>query len=322
MKKRITTNILAALSLVFVFSACETEDNFGDKSVKASEPTITIDIGGVTDEVFTENDEAEYPFTITLSEKQIVDVYVNVTATGTATEGADFDYTHVVTIPKGFLSSSGTISFAGDDGEFEGDETVTLTIGVDVSNADVTPVVVDFTIEDSTVPADFATIGLSWDFSDAALADLNVCDYGYSASTRPNGIDIDLTIIPNGGDVYGDDLLGNGASTTACGEHGDISLADMNDGEVYEIWALKYGTTPDFGDLSLLNLTLTFERGNSDLSGDFTIEEAFDTRDDSVGGVIGTIEKNGDILTVKNTDGDVIGEGKIGPKISVTKPAL
>ena len=94
-------------------------------------------------------DDVVYPFTINLSEAQIVDVKVLLSKTdGTATEGEDFTFPHEIIIPKGSTSVSGEIGIIKDT-DFETTEDFTLIIASgDIANvATVNSKTVTFTIQ-------------------------------------------------------------------------------------------------------------------------------------------------------------------------------
>jgi hypothetical protein len=159
-------NKLIKLSFVCCLFAtmlsCSSEDNFtGQSTVTATAPSLNVSLGFENSQTLVEQ-EKEYGFTVTLSEKQASDVVVNLAqVSGDATEGEDFSMPHSVTIIKGSLSASGVISIHADE-LIEETETVTIQIGTgsesNVSN--VSGQTVSFNISNLT-SGDLA-IGMSW----------------------------------------------------------------------------------------------------------------------------------------------------------------
>lgn len=244
-----------------------------------------------------------YTLTFTLNDKQNTDVHLIVTAgeSSTATEGKDFEIlTHDIDIP----------AFAGQDGfsvdiavfqDFEieqGKESIYLNFQSATPSGISLKDVLVAEIEDSGIdvePSQTTDFALSWAYADDPSSD--VC-----------GFDLDLTFQTAGSSPYGDDLLGFAASTTACVEEGTIDIDDMIDGEVYDIWVFIYAGEATAQDLTV---TIDYARENTSFEGTFTIEGVFDSGMEEDGFVVGTIEKNCNVLTIKDTGGNVVAEGRI-----------
>ncbi len=162
--KNIKIKIVLMLSAFAFMLSCSEDEFTGDSSLEASSPTLSVQLGFANSETLVEQ-ETSYPFTVTISEPQIVNVVVYLKQTGgTATEGADFNFPHTVTIPARSTSVSGTIDILADD-LVEATETATIKIGLgDEANVDaVNSQTVTFNIMNVT-DGDLA-IGLSWDMS-------------------------------------------------------------------------------------------------------------------------------------------------------------
>lgn len=133
MKKYIYKIALALSTLLFVF-ACDDSDEFTGDSVTAlpTSPSlnVTLDFGNTESLVET---EADYGFTVSLSEPQIADVvvYLELLPNSTATEGDDLSFPHSLRIAAGSTSVSDVISIHSDD-LAEETETASIRIGTGV----------------------------------------------------------------------------------------------------------------------------------------------------------------------------------------------
>lgn len=319
--------LLSATMALTIFS-CEEESSstsyitsFEKYTVTTATPAVTIDEAVISEGA----DTVIFVFEIDDRQDTDVDLSVSVGSSSTATEGVDFDLlTHDVEL----LAYQGQDGFSipivvYEDLERENeDEVIYLTFttahpsGVEVAETKVV------TIEDSGI--DGVGLELTWDFAssvptDATDGDLTPCDF-----------DVDLTIAIQDGSPYTDDVLDNAMASSTCGEQGRLSLAALEEGEVYEVWFIVYGpgADMDFGDFAGLNLHLSYDRKDSDLAGTYDLTEVFDVYagDTGVGGVFLTIERNGDIVTIKDADGEVVNEGRVSSKSTsvlqnVIKPA-
>ncbi len=239
------------------------------------------------------------------SEKQVTDLTIEIAVgeSSTATEGEDFDLlTHEVSIP----------ALGGQDGfdveivvyqDFvieDSDESIYLSFdndgpsGLEESELHVATIDESGLTEDRNQIADF---GLSWEYTADPTAD--ICADGY---------DLDLTLQTAGSPPYNDDLLNFDASSLACPEAGVLDMADMNEGELYEMWVWVYaGADP----AENMTIRIDYDRAGTDFTGEFVVTGVFNSGMDGEGVMVGTIEKNCDVLTIKDTAGDVVAEGRV-----------
>jgi len=137
---------------IALLSSCEKDDFTGDSKLTPTNPTISI-TGMPVGANLIEQD-FNYTFDVTLSEPQIVDIAVYIKQTGgTATEGEDFvidNGNSRVFIPAGRTTGKVSISIKPDE-IVEDTETFTIEVGDDrTANGAITPVSVDFTIQNVT----------------------------------------------------------------------------------------------------------------------------------------------------------------------------
>ncbi len=193
--KNIKIKIVLMLSAFAFMLSCSEDDFTGDSSLEASSPTLSVQLGFANSETLVEQ-EASYPFTVTINEPQIVNVVVYLTQTGgDATEGADFTFPHTVTIPARSTSASGVIKILADD-LVEDTETATIKIGLgNESNVDaVNSQSVTFNIM-NLEEGDLA-IGMSWatsivtDDTGAEISATAFADLRLLVSTGPNNTDL------------------------------------------------------------------------------------------------------------------------------------
>jgi hypothetical protein len=181
---------LLALPLLLAV-ACEDDDNTGHSNLTPSNPTVTVAIPNP--QITLAEKDSTFEFTITLSEPQIVDVmvYINVTG-GTATLGEDFTIDNTssrVLIPAYRTSGKASITVKGDNAPEEA-ETFKITFGDGrTANASITPVSVEFTIQN--VSANDLPLALSWgaEYFDAAgepVAGPDLADLVFTIH-KPNG---------------------------------------------------------------------------------------------------------------------------------------
>ena len=113
--KNIFKKALLVIALVGLITSCTNTDDFTDDSTMvATNPALDVALS-FDNAVTLVEDDVVYPFTINLSEAQIVDVKVLLSKTdGTATEGEDFTFPHEIIIPKGSTSVSGEIGIIKD----------------------------------------------------------------------------------------------------------------------------------------------------------------------------------------------------------------
>jgi hypothetical protein len=301
--------LLVSVAALTTLSCDDTEDSDSVITRFAKYPVTTSTAPVVADE----GEEGTYTFDFTLDgTKQVnpIVLEVEVAANSTAEEDVDFELSAHEFELDAFEGQDGfslDITVLQDFEIEDGDETVYLTFKtLDPSGVEHSEILA-VTIKDSGLlpePAETAEFAMLWHFTDPNLADEDVCAF------KASELDLDVTFQTAGTAPYDDDLMGYAASTTACIEQGSVDLADMVDGEVYDIWVFIYGAV-DYGDLSGLTVSFAYDRENTSFSGAIDIEGVFDTRQASDGAIIGTIEKNGNVLTLKDPDGDVVSEGRV-----------
>lgn len=314
---KINILIVGAVSALS-FSSCENEIESESVVTQFAQYAATPQFSTVP--VISECNPIVVTAKFTLPEKQMNDIVLEVFAgeSSTAIEGIDFDFiTHEIEIP----AFAGQDTFSVDiqiyeDFEIEsGTETVALTFkSVDPSGV-VQPDIVVATIEDSGLgveAGETADLDLNWTYSDGLAGD-------------PCAHDLDLTIQAIGEtDPYSaDDLLGYGAATTACPEIAELTIADMNEGEVYNIWIVAWGADAVGRDLTV---NIDHTRTDSNLNGTLTIDGGvFNSAMVGEAAIVGTVEKNCNVVTIKDADGNVVTEGRVNTSVEtvhVMKPSF
>jgi hypothetical protein len=169
MKNKFLKISFSFLAFLLMFSCSENDDYTNDSVVKATSPNLAVSLGFTNATTLIEQ-EASYPFSVSITEAQIVDVVVKLKQTdGTATAGEDFSMPNSVTIKKGSLSASGEITIHADELP-EDEETVTIQIGLgNESNvSEVASEIVTFNIVNVT--SGDVVIDLTWT-SSATITD-------------------------------------------------------------------------------------------------------------------------------------------------------
>ena len=156
--------IALVLSAFVLALACENSDDLtGDSVAKPSSPALSVSLDFANSQSLIET-EADYAFTVSLSQPQItaVVVYLELQPSSTATEGDDFSFPHSVRIPAGATSVSDVITIHTDD-LIEETETASIKIGtgfesnVTATNSEtVTFSIMNYTDGDLAVGLDWA----------------------------------------------------------------------------------------------------------------------------------------------------------------------
>ncbi len=246
MKNRILKTALVLSTFVLALG-CSSDDYTGDSTQTPTNPSLSVTLGFANTQTLIEQ-ESSFPFTVTISEPQIVSVFVYLTQTGGTADSDDFSIPASVTIPAGATSASGTIDIHADD-LVEDTETAVITIAtglesnVQASNSQT----VTFNIA-NLVEGDLQ-VGLMWDtlgyqFPDGSEFDPTVlADLRMLITTAPNNSPSSVFIEEDGGSF----------------ESGTLSASDP-DGVYYLVadWYAAY----DLGDQGFfpLNLTATFDQ--------------------------------------------------------------
>ena len=245
MKKFLFSFAIAAMGIILVgLSSCTKQEDFtGHATAKAANANGSLDMTGSHSYVEPKEDMV-IPFTLTLSEPQIVDVIINVTHLpgGTATVDADFSYDHQITIPAHHTSGVCEVKILAD-AVSEYDESFTLQFGDSTTtNVNFTTKKVDFSITSH----DLALV-----FDWGGTADLNGTSISFCDS-----VDMDIYVM----DVDTTDLGIYGAATGACPE--SLTISNFENGDYY-LWVNLYlsNVKPDAGTIEI-PLAITVARGS------------------------------------------------------------
>jgi hypothetical protein len=166
MKNKIYKLALVLSAFVLAIACENTDDLTGDSVVKPTNPTLSVSLAFGPTESLIET-EADYAFTVSLSEPQVaaVEVYLELLPSSTATEGDDFSFPHRVRIPAGATSVSDVITIHADD-LAEDTETASIKIGTgfEANVAATNSQTVTFNI--MNVTAGDLAVGLDWSLSE------------------------------------------------------------------------------------------------------------------------------------------------------------
>ncbi|SHI35232.1 hypothetical protein [Algibacter luteus] len=129
MKNKIYKIALVLSAFVFAIACENTDDLTGDSVVSPSNPALSVSLDFGPTESLIET-EADYGFTVSLSQPQVVavEVYLELLPNSTASEGSDLSFPHHIRIPAGSTSVSDVITIHGDD-LAEDTETAVIRIG-------------------------------------------------------------------------------------------------------------------------------------------------------------------------------------------------
>jgi len=238
-------NILFSLTLLTMFSlfivSCDKEDYTGYSTMKPSSPTISITPGFTSPVALVEND-AKYEYTVTLSEPQLVDVHLSVAQIDGTASASDFEMTTSIVIVAGETSGKGSIKIFSDE-IIEDVETLKIQIGdVTTANASLTPVIVEFSINNLTANDLSVGMSCSTDAETAVGMDL----------TADQVVDLRLLVVDKDGNVV--ITQDNGYASESI----TMLDGDFADGEYYI--AVDLGATINAGDFNApITLDLDFE---------------------------------------------------------------
>lgn len=164
MKNKFIKLSFTIFAFLLMLSCTDNENFTGDSTLKVTTPSLTVQLDFADSQTLIEQ-EISYDFTVTIDQRQIVDVLVYLEQTaGTATLGDDFTMPGTVTIKKGTLSASGSISILEDE-LLEDTETATIQIATSAERnvSSVSGQTVSFNIANLT--AGDLEIGLTWSSS-------------------------------------------------------------------------------------------------------------------------------------------------------------
>lgn len=254
MKKTIN-NICKIFLLLLVVGilSCDEEDFTGYSTLVPTSPTITVTPDFTSPVTLTE-DGSKYAVTVTLSEVQVVDVKLDISQVGGTASSSDYSVPGSVTIGVGTTSASFDIEILMDD-EVEDQETLTLQVGdAKTANASITPVTLDFVINNYT--SDALSVDLSWvtDVASAVGIDDDPADVANIALLVLNESDLSTVVeLTDAGfkSYNGWDSLADGNYIVAATF---VDLKDYGDANS----TLTFGMTLDFGQSGIAYGTMEF----------------------------------------------------------------
>lgn len=279
--------IFSLLLLTFVIVACNEDDNTGHSTLNiGTTPTLSIDYPSDT-AISVIEDDSEYPFTITLSEVQQYDTHITLDQiAGDATLDLDYEMSSTMIIPALSTSASGLITILSDE-LAEGTETLKISIGGLANNANIVPLVVDFTI--LNLEEDDLIIDLSY------TAIETVTD---NVGTVLTGVDLaDLKLLVT--DVNIPYTIPYLTVDNAAGAETLVFSAAFPDGEYYLVSDFWSAETP--GDVTTgLDLTLTFNQTGIINDQVITISNALNTgNSDCQAAILAKLTKSGTTYSVE-----------------------
>jgi len=289
--------------LMPLFMSCREDETAS--VVQSFEPYTVEFSAGNSSITVDEVHNTQYTFNFELDESQISDVSIDIDAvtSSTATEGVDFliDKDHIdLSAFEGREGFSVTVTVLQDGMLNESDETVSLVFSTNKPDGLSTASIPVLTINDIGLGAATVDFSLRWSFDNESI----------NAQNDPCQFDFDLTIQPEGAAIYdGTDLLEFHMATLACPETSTMLVNDMVDGEVYQVWIAIYAGL-DLGDDGSMTAYLDYNRGGSDFSGTVEVTDTFNSSMEAGGGIFFTLQKNGNTLTLKDLEGNVISEGR------------
>ncbi|HAN19304.1 MAG: hypothetical protein A2X13_01385 [Bacteroidetes bacterium GWC2_33_15] len=252
---KIKFSVLFAM-IVFLFS-CETDDNTGYSNLEPTSPSISISNPYASINLIEK--DSVFTFDVTLSEAQVVDIYVYIKQIdGDAEQGADFVIVNDagrLTIPFGATTGQLMVKVLADD-LAEGTETFTIQMGDErTANATITPVTVDFSIQNSAL--DELSIDMTWEtdvFEATGLeldpdevGDLRLLIFDQSDNLL---VDVDGSSFEN---YSGMDTLSDGTYKIAAAFYSTIDVGDFNS-------AITFSVTLDFFQSGVLDESLIFDK--------------------------------------------------------------
>ena len=266
MKNKFLKISFSFLAFLLMLSCSDNDDYTNDSVVKATSPSLTVSLGFSNATTLIEQ-EASYPFSVSITEAQIADVIVNLEQTdGTATAGEDFSMPNSVTIKKGTLSASSEITIHADELP-EDEETVTIQIGLgNESNVSgVAGETVTFNIANLT-DGDLV-VGMSWAASSAVTDNYGTEIDAYALA------DLRLLLTDSPYTTVFESADGASAETyVLSGTAPDITYSFVAD-----FYAAMYEISAD------IDITLTFDQVGKINGQTHSFSSAFNTTDSCLG---------------------------------------
>ncbi|PQB06170.1 hypothetical protein BST83_02460 [Polaribacter filamentus] len=259
-------------------SCNDNEDYTGDSVLKATSPSLNVTLSFENSQTLVEQ-EKEYAFTVTISEKQVTDVVIYLEqVSGDATDGVDFSIPLTVTIKKGSLSVSDVIAIHADE-LIEETETATIQIGtgLEANVQSVSGQTVSFSIANLT-DGDLVA-NMSWAASSAVTDN-------YGNAIEPYDLaDLRLLLTDSPYTQVFDSADGAGAETY-------ILSGDAPDG-TYSFVADFYAAMSEIS--ADIDITLTFNQVGSINGQTHSFSAALNTTDSCAGlnYVMATVTKSG-----------------------------
>jgi hypothetical protein len=309
MKFTKTNTLLFGAAFALAISACE-EPAASDSIITNFAPyTATLTEAPVAatecDVVHTLN------FTFDNNQNTDITLQISVGESSSASEETDFELlTHEIDIP----AYAGQDTFSVDiavyqDFEIEdGNESIYLTFKSDAPSGVSQQEVLVADITDSGIgaaPGETTDLTVNWFYAD------NLTD-----DACANDMDVTIQAMDETDPYAGADLLGYEAASVDCPEEAPLTVADMVEGEVYNIWVVAWGADVVARDLTV---TIDYARANSSLNGTLTVAGIFNSTMAGDAAIVGTIENACNTVTIKDTDGNVVAEGRANGSIRTVK---
>ena len=239
--------IALVLSAFLLTIACNTDDATGYSTLDIPSPDLNVALDFPASQSFVETD-GTYGFTVTLSEAQVVNVVVYLSASGTATEHEDFDYPHSLVIPAGSTSVSDAITIYRDT-DLEDTEQLTIKIGTGFeSNVNTNSQTVSFTLQDyvfcSWILETSDTYGDGWNGGYVEVVSEGVTTQYAEDDDVPTTFDI---VITDGADYSFTYVSGGGTGAGPGWESENYFKLTAPDGTVWEEGTMDYSGIPTPG---------------------------------------------------------------------------
>lgn len=240
--------IALVLSAFVLTLACDEDDFTGDSTLVASSPSLNVSLDFPSSQTFVEQ-EGTYPFTVTLSEPQIVDVVVYLSASGTATEGEDYAFPHSLRMPAGSTSISDVITIHRDVVP-EDTETVAIKIGtgLEANVSSINGATASFTLQDyqfcTWILETSDTYGDGWNGGYIEVTTEGVTTEYYEDDDVPTTFEI---VISDGADYSFTYVSGGGTGGAPGWESENYYKLTAPDGTVWEGGTMDYSGIPTPG---------------------------------------------------------------------------
>ena len=249
-------NILKYSAVVFMaftlLLSCDEDDLTGQSTLEIADPSVNIELDFDANQTFVEED-LSFPFTVRLSEPQVVNVKIYLSLSGTATEGEDIAFPHYVTISRGSTEVSDVIQILRDD-VVEETETAIITIGTgqEANVSGVNSATATFTLQDyvfctwNLVTTD--TYGDGWNGGYVELTTTSGGTVQYAADG--SGSTFDILMAENDDYVFTYVSGGGGFCGGPGYECENYFMLTAPDGTVWEEGSQDYTAAPTEGEVT------------------------------------------------------------------------